>query len=232
MATVSKIGVIPARLHSTRFPKKILTDVSGSPMVIRTAERASKAKNLDKVYIAIDDSEVYQALKHFGYELIMTSKLHQTGTDRIAEVIKYKCDADIIINIQADEPFINPKLIDDLVGAHDDPTVQMSTIVSTKLTHVDFLNDSIVKAFLDENDFAIDFKRKCAAHYKHLGIYGFTRKALLDFVSYEQTHNEKDRNLEQMRALDNGIRIKALLTDEDSLSINVPVDLLGIYSKE
>ena len=227
--TVNKIGVIPARLHSTRFPKKILTDIGGLPMVIRTAERVSKAKKLDKVCIAIDDDETYQALKKFGYELIMTAKSHQSGTDRIAEVINHKYNADIIINIQADEPFIDPKLIDDLVDAHSDPVIQMSTIISTRLTQVDLYDESVVKAFLDKNNFAIDFKRKCIANHKHLGIYGFTRETLLNFVSYKQTQNEKDRNLEQMRALDNGIKIKAVLTDKDALSINTPEDLLKAF---
>tara|TARA_B100000575_G_scaffold184579_1_gene148448 strand:- start:4784 stop:5479 length:696 start_codon:yes stop_codon:yes gene_type:complete len=225
VATVSKIGVIPARLHSTRFPKKILTDINGKPMVIRTAEQVSKAKSLDKVIIAIDDNETLDALSDFNYNIVMTSKEHQSGTDRISEVIGKISNIDIIINIQADEPFINPELIDALVEAHQEPEVQMSTIVSTKISKNDFNNESIVKAFLDNNNFASDFKRKCAADYKHLGIYGFTKEALLSFVSYEQTDNEKNRNLEQMRALDNGIKIKAVLTDKDSLSINIPEDL-------
>lgn len=228
VATVSKIGVIPARLHSTRFPKKILTDINGKPMVIRTAEQVSKAKSLDKVIIAIDDNETLEALNGFNYDIVMTSKEHQSGTDRISEVIEKISNIDIIINIQADEPFINPELIDALVGAHQEPEVQMSTIVSTKISKNDFNNESVVKAFLDNNNFAFDFRRKCAADYKHLGVYGFTKEALLSFVSYGQTNNEKNRNLEQMRALDNGIKIKAVLTNEDSLSINTPLDLLDI----
>tara|TARA_A100001515_G_scaffold58835_1_gene46446 strand:+ start:671 stop:1372 length:702 start_codon:yes stop_codon:yes gene_type:complete len=223
--SLSKIGIIPARLHSTRFPKKILVDIDGKPMVIRTAERAVKAKSLDRVIIAIDSDETYQALKGFDYEIIMTSKEHKSGTDRIAEVAQNISNVDIIVNIQADEPFINPSLIDRLVDAHTDPNIKMSTLVSTKLSAEDCENESVVKAFIDRDNFAVDFKRRSSALYKHLGIYCFTKKTLLEFVSLKQTENEKIRNLEQMRAIDNGIKIKAVLTEEDSLSINTIHDL-------
>tara|TARA_R110000824_G_scaffold401682_1_gene613577 strand:- start:2748 stop:3464 length:717 start_codon:yes stop_codon:yes gene_type:complete len=227
----NKIGVIPARLHSTRFPKKILADINGKPMAIRTAEQVSKVKSLDRIIIAIDSDETYEVLKNFGYEIMMTSQEHQSGTDRVAEVIKYIKSADIVINIQADEPFIDPELIDKLIEVHSDPTIEMSTLVSTQLSTEDYNNESVVKAFLDESNFATDFKRRSVARYKHLGIYGFTKKSLLDFISLEQTVNEKTRNLEQMRALDNGIKIKAVLTDKDSLSINTLDDLLHISKK-
>jgi 3-deoxy-manno-octulosonate cytidylyltransferase (CMP-KDO synthetase) len=227
----SRIGIIPARLHSTRFPKKILADINGKPMVIRTAEQVCKAKNIDRVIIAIDHDETFQALKNFNYELIMTSNKHKSGTDRIAEVIKDIENVDIIINIQADEPFIDPVLIDNLLKAHCDLNIQMSTLVSTHISAKDYNNDSVVKAFLDDNNYAIDFKRICESRYKHLGIYGFTKKTLMDFVSYKQTNNEKSRNLEQMRALDNGIKIKAVLTNKDSLSINTVDDLSHLIVK-
>ena len=194
-------------------------------MVIRTAERAVKAKSLDRVIIAIDSDETYQALKGFDYEIIMTSKEHKSGTDRIAEVAQNISNVDIIVNIQADEPFINPSLIDRLVDAHTDPNIKMSTLVSTKLSAEDCENESVVKAFIDRDNFAVDFKRRSSALYKHLGIYCFTKKTLLEFVSLKQTENEKIRNLEQMRAIDNGIKIKAVLTEEDSLSINTIHDL-------
>jgi 3-deoxy-manno-octulosonate cytidylyltransferase (CMP-KDO synthetase) len=227
----SKIGVIPARLHSTRFPKKILIDIDGKPMVIHTAEQASRAKNLDKVIIAIDNDETYEALKSYDCELIMTSTQHESGSDRIAEVISDIEDVDVVINIQADEPFIDPLLIDELVQVHSDPDIKMSTIISTQLTEAERTNESVVKAFLDNNGFAVDFKRDCESNYKHLGVYGFTKQALLQFVSFERTLNEKSRNLEQMRALDNGMKIKAIITDKDSLSINTVSDLKQIYLK-
>ena len=223
---VNKIGIIPARLHSTRFPKKILVDIHGKPMVINTAEKVSKVKDLDKIIIAIDSEETYQVLKDFNYELVMTSNKHRSGTDRVAEVVRNIENIDIVINIQADEPYINPKLISKLIEVHNDSTIQMSTLISTQLLAKDYNNSSVVKAFLDNNNFTIDFKRNCISKYKHLGIYGFTKKTLLDFVSFKQTRNEVSRDLEQMRALDNGIKIKAVLTDEDCLSINFEKDLM------
>ena len=229
--TGNKIGIIPARLHSTRLPKKILTDIDGKPMVIRTAEQVSKSKSLDRVIIAIDSDETYQSLKRYDYELVMTSDSHKSGTDRVAEVIKGIKSVDIVINIQADEPFIDPGLIDKLVEVHSDSSIRMSTLISTQLLKKDYANESIVKVFLDDNDFATDFKRNSIANYKHLGIYGFTKKTLLDFISFDRTKNEKIRNLEQMRALDNGIKIKGVITDKDSLSINTWDDFLNVFNK-
>lgn len=247
MEIKNKIGIIPARLHSTRFPKKILADINGKPMVIRTAERVSKCKNLDRLIIAIDDDETYQILKDFDYELMMTSTSHKSGTDRIAEVVKRINDVDVIINIQADEPFINSRLIDNLVEVYDNSEIEMSTLVSTQLSIKDLSDENIVKAYLDENLFATDFNRVISNHsldslltplttrlggvYKHLGIYGFSKKSLLDFVSYKQTSNEQHRNLEQMRAIDNGIKIKAVITDKDCISINVITDISQVNKK-
>ena len=176
--------------------------------------------------------ESRQALKSYDYELVMTSAHHKSGSDRIAEVISDMKDIDVVINIQADEPFIDPALIDELVRSHSDPATEMSTIISTQISETDHTNESVVKAFLDENGFAVDFKRNCVSKYKHLGIYGFTKQALLQFVSLEQTLNEKSRNLEQMRAIDNGIKIKSIITDKDSLSINTIDDLNIINLKK
>ncbi len=229
MGSLSRVGIIPARLHSTRFPKKILADIHGKPMVVRTADQVSKCSKLDRVIIAIDSEETYEAIKEFNYDMVMTSVEHKSGTDRVAEVIEGLHDVGVVINIQADEPFINPDLIDRLVESHLDPEIEMSTLVSTQMPAKDYDNESVVKVFLDEDNFAIDFKRKSISKYKHLGIYGFTKKALLDFVSLEQTANEKSRNLEQMRAIDNGIKIKSVLTSEDFLSINTLEDLLHTY---
>ena len=118
-------------------------------MVICTAEQVSKVKNLDRVVIAIDSDETYQALKSFGYELMMTSEEHESGTDRVAEVIKHINNVNMVINIQADEPFIDPTLIDKLIEVHSDSTIEMSTLVSTQISEKDYNNESIVKAFLD-----------------------------------------------------------------------------------
>lgn len=219
-----KLGVIPSRLHSTRFPQKILADVNGKPMVINTAERVSKSKSLDRLIIAIDSHKTLEALKDFDFEIMMTSDTHKSGTDRVAEVVERINDVDIVVNIQADEPFIDSTLIDELIKSFEDSNVEMSTLVSTQLFDDDMKDENVVKAVLDDDDFAIDFNRTFG-EYKHLGIYGFTRNTLLKFVSLEQSDREKNRKLEQMRALDNGIKIKSIVTDKDSFSIDTKEDL-------
>ena len=198
-------------------------------MVIHTAAQVSKVKKLNRVIIAIDSDETHEALKDFGYELVMTSKDHQSGTDRVAEAVESIKDVGVVVNIQADEPFVDPGLIDRLIDAHSDPSVGMSTLVSTQLSPKDRADENVVKVYLDEAGFATDFKRICGATHKHLGIYGFTKETLVEFVSLEQTDNEKKRSLEQMRALDNGIKIKAVLTSKDCLSINTLDDLSNVY---
>jgi len=219
-----KLGVIPARLYSTRFIKKILADINGKPMVIHTAERVSKCKNLDRFIIAIDNNETFEAIKDYGFETMMTSDSHKSGTDRVAEVVEKIKEADVVVNIQADEPFIDPTLIDELVKSFEDSNIEMSTLVSTQLLETDMKDKNVVKAVLDNDGFAKDFNR-IFGDYKHLGIYGFTRDTLLKFVSLKQSDREKNRKLEQMRALDNGIKIKSIVTDKNSFSIDTKEDL-------
>jgi 3-deoxy-manno-octulosonate cytidylyltransferase (CMP-KDO synthetase) len=180
------------------------------------------------VVIAIDSDETYQKLKKYDYELVMTSASHVSGTDRIAEVvenIKGISDEDIIINIQADEPFIDPILIDKLINEHNTSNIPMSTIVSTSISKLDYKDESVVKALLDRHDYAVDFMRKGESLYKHLGVYGYTKKTLSKFINLKQSIEEKNRNLEQMRALENNIKIKAIITDKDWISINTYKDL-------
>ena len=232
------LGVIPARLDSKRFPKKILKNINGKPMVICTAEQVSKSKNLDKIIIAIDSDETYEAIKDFGFEIVMTSSKHKSGTDRVAEVVKNMDDVDVVVNIQADEPFIDPVLIDNLIESFDNSDVEMATLVSKQLSDEDIKNENVVKAILDDDNTSINFVRKpdnlviwglrTYGLYKHLGIYSFTKETLLKFVSLKQSKNEKSRKLEQMRALDNNIEIKSFITDKDSLSINVKEDMNNV----
>lgn len=231
-----KIAVIPARLNSVRLPKKILAEINGRPMAIHTADQISKCKNIDRIILAIDDHETYEALRGYDYELEMTSKDHQSGTDRIAEVVQRISNVDVVINIQADEPFIDPKIIDSLVDVFDSDGVRMATAVSTKLYANELLDTNVVKAHVDKKLYAKKFSRVVGSNddaklelgglYKHLGVYGFTKKMLLEFVSYNQSENEKLLKLEQLRAIDNSVKIKVILTDQDCISINTIEDLL------
>ena len=144
------IGIIPARLDSKRFPKKILKPLNGKPMIVNTVERSLMAKRLDKVILAIDSEETKNALKGFNFEITMTSKDHTSGTDRIAEVVQNIKEAKIIINIQGDEPMIDPKIIDDLVEKIETPFVEFATVLSKNLSAADILNPNVVKAFINE----------------------------------------------------------------------------------
>ena len=224
------IGIIPARLASSRFPKKILAILDGKPMIAHVMEKALKAEKLDKVILAIDSEETQKALNDFDFEMIMTSQEHLSGTDRVAEVVRGIDEAEVIINIQGDEPLVDPNVIDGLVDIFQNPSVNMATVVSRKLTVSDLLNPNAVKAIMDEERNLIEFKRnifdlEIGGVYRHIGMYGFRREALFHFTLLEPSKREQERGLEQMRALDNDISIRALITACDSWAVDTKEDL-------
>ena len=230
------VGIIPARIGSKRFPKKILADINGKPMVVHVAERAMQSKLLEKVILAIDSNEVKQVLSDFDLEIVMTSKDHVSGTDRVTEVVKGLDSAELIINIQGDEPLLDPLVIDGLIKIFDDSTVSMGTVVSRKIGVRDYLDRNVVKAFLDENQNAYDFKRdiydsEIGGLFRHIGFYGFQRDLLFEFTSLPPSHNELEYSLEQFRAIDNNISIKALITNAEQLAVDVPGDIERVLSK-
>ena len=230
------IGVIPARLNSSRFPKKILADLGGKPMIAYVAEQASKAKKLDKVVIAIDDRETQKVLEEFDYNFVMTSKNHTSGTDRVSEVVKKESEAEIIVNIQGDEPLIDPDLIDGLVSLFKNNEVEMATIISRKITVSELLDKNIVKAILDEKQNIKNFKRnvydiEIGAVYRHIGIYAFTRDILFKFQSFQPSKREVEKSLEQLRALDNGIKIRGLITNCDQIAVDTKEDLNEVKNR-
>ncbi|SVB67962.1 uncharacterized protein METZ01_LOCUS220816, partial [marine metagenome] len=219
------IGVIPARLQSTRFPEKILVPIAGRPLIAHVMERALAAERLEKVVLAVDSSKTKEILKDYKFDIVMTDSNHFSGTDRVAEVVQDMEDAEIIINIQGDEPMLDPSIINGLVAQFDNNNISMATAVSRKLDVSDLLNPNVVKAFLNEHNFAIDFKRdlydmEIGGVYRHLGIYGYRRNTLLQLAAIDPTIREKQESLEQLRALDNNISIKSLITN----AVQVPVD--------
>ena len=225
-----KIGVVPARLDSTRLPRKILADLNGKPLIAHVMERALEAKSLDKVILAVDSEETIKTLEQYDFDMVLTSSDHVSGTDRIAEVIEEIPDAEIIINIQGDEPLIEADVIDSLVDSFNDSTVNISTIVSTKLTVSDLLNPNVVKAIVNEYQDAIEFKRnifdlEIGGVYRHVGIYGFRRESLISFTKLDPSVREIESRLEQLRALDNGMSIRATVTNYDSHSVDTQADL-------
>ena len=225
-----KRGVVPARLNSVRLPRKILADLNGKPLIVHVMERALEAKSLDKVILAVDSEETIKTLEQYNFDMVLTSSDHVSGTDRIAEVIDEIPDAEIIINIQGDEPLIEADVIDSLVDSFNDSTVNISTIVSTKLTVSDLLNPNVVKAIVNEYQDAIEFKRnifdlEIGGVYRHVGIYGFRRKSLIAFTRLDPSVREVESRLEQLRALDNGMPIRATVTNYDSHSVDTQADL-------
>ena len=225
-----KIGVVPARLNSVRLPRKILADLNGKPLIAHVMERALEAKSLDKVILAVDSEETIKTLEQYNFDMVLTSSDHVSGTDRIAEVIDEIPDAEIIINIQGDEPLIEADVIDSLVDSFNDSTVNISTIVSTKLTVSDLLNPNVVKAIVNELQDAIEFKRnifdlEIGGVYRHVGIYGFRRESLIAFTRLDPSVREVESRLEQLRALDNGMPIRATVTNYDSHSVDTQADL-------
>ena len=221
------LGIIPARLDSKRFPRKIIHPLNGKPIIQHVYDNAKKSKYLDKLVIAIDSEETKSHIDS-ACDSILTSINHQSGTDRVAEVSQ-KFDCDIIVNIQGDEPKIEPDIIDNLILLFNDPLVEMASVASTDLNNNDLSNLNVVKTYLDENNYAIDFKREISEqnqkYFRHIGIYAYRKETLMKFTALEQTENEKNLKLEQLRALDNNLAIKILITNFQHRSIDIEEDL-------
>tara|TARA_B100000959_G_scaffold179062_1_gene187289 strand:- start:1440 stop:2126 length:687 start_codon:yes stop_codon:yes gene_type:complete len=221
------LGVIPGRLNSTRFPKKIVHPLNGKSVIQHVYDNAKESKLLSHLVIAIDSMETLSHLNKDS-ETILTSKGHESGTDRVAEVAgKFNCD--VVVNIQGDEPNIDAQLIDNLIELFDDPQVEMASVASTDLNNDDLENPNVVKVSLDTDNNAHTFERtidnKEVQYFRHIGIYAYRKKTLEKFTNLEQSENEKKWKLEQLRALDNNIAIKLLISDFQHRSIDVREDL-------
>ena len=221
------LGVIPGRLNSTRFPKKIVYPLNGKSIIQHVYDNAKKSSLLNHLVIAIDSMETLSHLNK-DTETVLTSQGHESGTDRVAEVAgKFNCD--VVINIQGDEPNIDAQLIDNLIGLFDNPQVEMASVASTDLSNDDLENPNVVKVSLDADNNAHNFERtidnKTVQYFRHIGIYAYRKKTLEKFTNLEQSENEKKWKLEQLRALDNNIAIKLLISDFQHRSIDVKDDL-------
>ena len=229
---MKNIVVIPARLHSKRFPKKILFPIDNKPMVVHVYEIAKKSELVDDVIVAVDDDETVNELKKWKVKIIMTDIDHFSGTDRVYEASKDN-DAEVIVNLQADEPFLDPNLIDRLINEFEDPQIEMATVAGKELSP-DNINDvNIVKVLLDAERFALAFRRKpleleSGGYYHHAGIYAYRKDILDKFTNLDISINEKKYKLEQLRAIDNGISIKVVLTDRVNKGIDTLEDVRGL----
>ncbi|MDB9742022.1 3-deoxy-manno-octulosonate cytidylyltransferase [Akkermansiaceae bacterium] len=225
------LGVIPARWASTRFPHKMLHPIAGKPLVQHVWERCQGCKNLDQLVIATDEVKIYEAAKSFGAEVVMTSADHPSGTDRIAEAIKHFPEATQIINIQGDEPTIEPLLIDQLASElQSHPEVGMVTAANI-FTDQALLDDpNVVKCVLNLKGEALYFSRSALPFQRshstelnllrHKGIYGYQTAFIKQFVNWTPSALEIAEGLEQLRALENGAKIKVIITDDTSGGID------------
>lgn len=227
-----KVGIIPARYSSTRLPGKPLADINGKPMIQWVYENSNRS-NLDRVIVATDDERVENAVKDFGGEVVMTSKDHLNGSSRLAEVAR-KIKADIIVNIQGDEPCISPTVIDKVLEAFEDKKCLMSTLKTRIIDKNDIDNPNCVKVITDINDGALYFSRSPIPYnrdglkinyYKHLGIYAYKKEFLLDYIKMKPTELELSESLEQLRVLENGYKIKVLETEEKLVGVDTLEDL-------
>jgi 3-deoxy-manno-octulosonate cytidylyltransferase (CMP-KDO synthetase) len=220
------VGVIPARIGSTRFPRKLLYQIEGKSIIEHVFSQAQLSKKIDKLIVATDSNEIASLFN--PSDVILTNISHQSGTDRVGEAVQ-KIDYDIIVNIQGDEPKIDPELIDRLIESLEDSQVGMSSLASTIIDAKDFRDPNVVKVLIDDENYAIKFFRETVDKMnllRHVGIYAFKKEIFEKFIQLSMTENEKKLKLEQLRALDNGIPIKIIVSDFKYRSIDVEEDLI------
>ena len=239
------IGIIPARYASTRFPGKPLVDIDGKSMIQRVYEQCIKAEKLTSVLIATDDERIFNHVVSFGGKAWMTSPEHQSGTDRCAEIMNagQSGEWDAVINIQGDEPYIHPEQIDLLCSVLEEESVSIATLVKKIDLHSELFNHNNVKVVLNTKLEAIYFSRspipfnrnfpeqewlKHSTYFKHIGIYGYETATLKEIAQLAKTNLEITESLEQLRWIENGYKIKAAITNLESISIDTPADLLKI----
>lgn len=219
------IGVIPARYSSTRLAGKPLADICGKPMIQHVWERARQSRFLDDLIIACDDERIMERCREFGANVVMTAKGHICGSDRIAEVVNPLDDAKIVLNIQGDEPLIEPIMIDTVASALiNDKSVYMATLMTRIKDQATLADPHVVKVVVDKNGFALYFSRSPIpyraansevqepAYFKHIGLYGYTKDFLFTFKKMAVSNLERIEKLEQLRVLEEGYKIKVLET--------------------
>ncbi len=233
------IGVIPARYSSSRFPGKALADVAGKPMIQRVYERCATAASLERLYVATDDQRIFDAAKGFTEDVIMTAAEHPSGTDRVAEVAA-QIAGDVYVNIQGDEPLIEPSAVDAVVGPFEDDAVQMATLARPVPASeaAEIASANVCKLVVDRNGDALYFTRATIPfryrpqanlpYLRHVGIYAYRRDFLLRFTTLEPTPLEAAEELEMLRALAHGFKIRVVTGDFASRGVDTPQDLAAV----
>ncbi|PTR01369.1 3-deoxy-manno-octulosonate cytidylyltransferase (CMP-KDO synthetase) [Mucilaginibacter yixingensis] len=234
------LGIIPARYASTRFPGKPLVDIDGKTMIQRVYEQAKKCSTLADVFVATDDQRIYDHVLSFGGKVVMTSDQHPSGTDRCAEVAAQHPEYEVVINIQGDEPYIDPEQISKLTACFAEPGTQLATLIKQIDTTEELYNFATPKVIINKNWEAIYFSRSPIPHvrgqepqhwlyhntyYKHIGIYGYKSDVLQQITKLPVSSLEKAESLEQLRWIENGYRIKVAETDLETFAVDIPADL-------
>jgi len=238
------LGIIPARYASTRFPGKPLVDIAGKSMIQRVYEQAKKCIDLAEVIVATDDGRIYDHVVNFGGLAIMTSADHQSGTDRCAEVALLRPQYDVIINIQGDEPYIDPEQVSKLAACFNDADTQIATLIKKVQNEQDLFNTSSPKVIVNKLSEAIYFSRSPLPHirgqeqkdwlnyftyFKHIGIYGYRADVLQQITKLPISSLEKAESLEQLRWIENGYRIKVSETELETYAVDTPGDLEKLF---
>lgn len=230
------IGVIPARYSSVRFEGKVLADLMGKPMIQHVWENAKKAKTLDGLVVACDDDRIYKAVSDFGGSAVMTAKAHTSGTERIAEAVT-DIDVRLVVNIQADEPLIHPSMIDDVVySLTNAPELSVATIMKRIEDEKEIPDANVVKVVVNKKGYALYFSRSpipfvrkeepgMRVHYKHIGLYGYTKDFLFTYKNLPASKLEKLEQLEQLRILENGYPIRVIETKYETIGVDTREDL-------
>jgi 3-deoxy-manno-octulosonate cytidylyltransferase (CMP-KDO synthetase) len=238
--SVSAVAIIPARYESSRLPGKALADIGGRPMIEHVYRRASAASTVSRVVVATDDRRIFEAVRAFGGAAVMTSAAHQSGTDRLAEAAA-GIDADVVVNVQGDEPLVAPEAIDAAVSAFAEaaaakaPPLEMSTLRRRITDLGELQNPNVTKVVVDRDGFAMYFSRAPipftrqgqpeAQAWAHVGLYVYRRATLLRLAALPPTELERAEALEQLRALEHGIRIKAVITTHAGIGVDTAEDL-------
>lgn len=239
------LGIIPARFASTRFPGKPLIEILGKSMIRRVYEQALKSTKLDEIVVATDDERILLHVHEHGYRAILTSAEHQSGTDRCAEVAEKLPGFDVIINIQGDEPFIDPRQIDLLCSCFADPAAELATLIKEIKTLEELENPNSPKIVINRLFEAIYFSRapipylrgkdpmerlQYHTYYKHIGIYGYRADTLQAITKLPISALEKAEALEQLRWIENGYKIRVAVTDLETVAVDTPDDLHKIIT--
>jgi len=243
---MKRIAVIPARWQSTRLKGKVLADINGKPMVQHVWEKVKKAHMIDDVIIAVDKEKVFKVCESFGAKVVYTSPEQPSGTDRLAEVVN-SIEADVVINVQADEPLIRPLMIDELAEVFEyEPNLQMATLIKRIHKKEEVDNPNVVKVVVDRKGYALYFSRSAIPYvrdaeeketgspeetdvsnryFKHIGLYSYTKDFIFTYTNLPKSTLETEEKLEQLRALEHGYKIKTIETRYDTVGVDTLSDL-------